>query len=80
MKEYPDEQAKPAPESTTAAQIAADAAKKFGASPEKPGNGLNLDAKTGNDKLPVQPAKAPEIENLAKITGFAAELLDTNEF
>ena len=80
VKEYPDEQAKPAPESTTAAQIAADAAQKFGASPEKPGNGPNLDAKTENDKLPVQPAKVPEIENSAKITGVAAELLDANEF
>ena len=80
VKEYPDEQAKPAPESTTAAQIAADAAQKFGASPGKPGNGSNLDAKTENDKLPVQAAKAPEIENSAKITGFAAELLDANEF
>lgn len=80
VKEYPDEQAKPAPESTTAAQIAADAAQKFGASPEKPGNGPNLDAKIENDKLPVQAAKAPEIENSAKITGFAAELLDANDF
>lgn len=80
VKEYPDEQAKPAPESATAAQIAADAAQKFGVSPEKPGNGPILDAKTENDKLPVQPAKAPEIENSAKITGFAAELLDANEF
>lgn len=80
VKEYPDEQAKPATESTTAAQIAADAAQKFGASPEKPGKGPILDAKTENDKLPVQTAKAPEIENSAKITGFAAELLDANEF
>ena len=62
------------------AQIAADAAQKFGASPEKPGNGPNLNAKTENDKLPVQAAKAPEIENSAKITGVAAELLDANEF
>ena len=80
VKEYPDEQAKPATESTTAAQIAADAAQKFGASPEKPGNGPNLDAKTENDKLPIQPAKAPEIEKSAKITGVSAELLDANEF
>lgn len=80
VKEYPDEQAKPATESTTAAQIAADAAQKFGASPEKPGNGPILDAKTENDKLPVQPAKAPEIENSAKLTGVAAELLDANDF
>jgi DNA polymerase-3 subunit alpha len=93
VKEYPDEQAKPTPEQlTNAAKIAAEAAKKFadaqpvptyplgGIVPEKPGNGPNLDAKIENDKLPVQTAKAPEIENSAKITGFAAELLDANEF
>ena len=62
------------------AQIAADAAKKFGATPEKAVNGPNLYDKTENDKLPVQPAKAPEIENSAKITGVAAELLDANDF
>lgn len=80
VKEYPDEQAKPAPESTTAAQIAADAAQKFGASPETAGNGPILNDKTENDKLPVQPEKAPEIENSAKLTGVAAELLDANDF
>lgn len=69
-----------AKELSNAAQIVADATQKFGVSPEKPGNGPNLDAKTENDKLPVQPAKAPEIENSAKRTGFAAELLDANEF
>ena len=93
VKEYPDEQAKPTPEQlTNAAKIAAEAATKFAAAqpvptyplggivPEKPGNGPNLDAKIENDKLPVQTAKAPEIENSAKITGVAAELLDANEF
>ena len=93
VKEYPDEQAKPTPEQlTNAAKIAAEAATKFvaaqpvptyplgGIVPEKPGNGPILDAKIENDKLPVQTAKAPEIENSAKITGFAAELLDANEF
>lgn len=93
VKEYPDEQAKPTPEQlTNAAKIAAEAATKFAAAqpvptyplggivPEKPGNGPILDAKIENDKLPVQTAKAPEIENSAKITGFAAELLDANEF
>ena len=93
VKEYPDEQAKPTPEQlTNAAKIAAEAATKFAAAqpvptyplggivPEKPGNGPNLDAKIENDKLPVQTAKAPEIENSAKITGFAAELLDAHEF
>lgn len=93
VKEYPDEQAKPTPEQlTNAAKIAADAAKKFadaqpvptyplgGIVPEKPGNGPNFDDKTENDKLPIFAAKGPEIENSAKITGFAAELLDANEF
>ena len=69
-----------AKELSKAAQIAADAVQKFVTSPEKPGNGPNLDAKTENDKLPVQTAKAPEIENSTKITGVAAELLDANEF
>ena len=80
VKEYPEETPEPAKESTTAAVIAAESAKKFGASPEKAVNGPNLDDKTENDKLPVQPEKAPEIENSAKITGVAAELLDANDF
>ena len=80
VKEYPEETPEPAKESTTAATIAAESAKKFGTSPEKAVNGPNLDDKTENDKLPVQPTKAPEIENSAKITGVAAELLDANDF
>ena len=80
VKEYPEETPEPAKESTTAAAIAAESAKKFGAAPEKAVNGPNLDDKTENDKLPVQPEKAPEIENSAKITGVAAELLDANDF
>ena len=93
VKEYPDEQAKPMPEQLiNAAKIAAEAATKFAAAqpiPEyplggigqkKPGNGPNSGAKIENDKLSVQTAKAPEIENSSKITGFAAELLDANEF
>lgn len=47
---------------------------------EKAGNGPILAAKTENDKLPVQTEKAQEIENLNKITGAAAELLDQNDF
>lgn len=80
VKEYPEEtpeQAKPSP---TAAKIAADAAKKFGASPETAGNGPILDAKQKDDKLPIQAAKAPQIENSAKITDAAAELLEQNDF
>ena len=80
VKEYPEETPEPAKESTTAAAIASESAKKFGAAPEKAVNGPNSDDKTENDKLPVQPAKAPEIENSAKLTGVAAELLDANDF
>ena len=93
VKEYPDEQAKPtADDLSNAAKIAAEAAKKFadaqpvptyplgGIVPEKPGNGPILDAKQKDDKLPIQPAKAPEIENFTKISDAAAELLDQNDF
>ena len=80
MGTWPEETAEPAKESTTAATIAAESAKKFGASPEKAVNRPILDAKQKDDKLPVQQAKAPEIENSAKIAGVAAELLDANDF
>ena len=75
-----------------AAKIAADAATKFvqgkpaincprgGTSPEMGHKCPNFEPKTENDKLHVQPAKAPEIENSAKLTGVAAELLDANDF
>ena len=80
VKEYPeemDEQAKP---TDSAAKIAADASKKFGASPKTAGNGPILGANEKDDKLPVQAAKSPQIENLKKITDAAAELLDQNDF
>lgn len=90
VKEYPDnpgdisepiKQATKAVENLdAAARIAADAAKKFGAAPETAGNGPILDAKQKDDKLPIQPAKAPQIENSKKITDVAAELLDQNDF
>ena len=93
LKEYPDEQAKPtADDLSNAAKIAAEAAKKFadaqpvptyplgGIVPEKPGNGPILNAKQKDDKLPIQPAKVPEIENFTKISDAAAELLEQNEF
>lgn len=63
-----------------AARIAANAAKKLDTSPETAGNGPILDAKQKDDKLPIQPAKAPEIENFTKISDSAAELLDQNDF
>jgi hypothetical protein len=88
VKEYPEEQpnnpvsafAKIADAASDAAKIAADAAKKFGASPKTAGNGPILDANEKDDKLPVQAAKAPQIENLKKITDAAADLLEQNNF
>ena len=80
VKEYPEETAEQAKPTDSAAKIAADAAKKFGASPETAGNGPILDANEKDDKLPIQPAKAPQIENLKKITDAAAELLEQNDF
>ena len=63
-----------------AAQIAADSAKKFGQAYETATNSPILDAKQKDDKLPIQPEKAPEIENLTKISDVAAELLEQNDF
>lgn len=88
VKEYPEEQpnnpvsafAKIADAASDAAKIAADAAKKFGTAPETAGNGPILDENKKDDKLPIQPAKAPEIENFTKISDAAAELLDQNNF
>ena len=80
VKEYPEETAEQAKPTDSAAKIAADAAKKFGAAPETAGNGPILVANEKDDKLPIQPAKAPQIENLKKITDAAAELLDQNDF
>ena len=88
VKEYPEEQpnnpvsafAKIADSASDAAKIAADAAKKFGASPESAGNGPILDANKKDDKLPIQTEKDPQIENLTKITDAAADLLDQNDF
>ena len=92
VKEYPEEKTEPAKEMEKAAKIAADAATKFvqgqpaincplgGIVPETAYKCPNFEPKSENDKLPVQPAKAPEIENSAKITGVAAELLDENDF
>jgi hypothetical protein len=51
--------------------------------PENPKNARNGQiraVKEKDDKLPVQTAKAPEIEDLAKITDAVAELLEQNEF
>lgn len=81
VKEYPEEvAAKATAEVAKAVASITRAEREFNKLHEKPGNGPILDAKIENDKLPVQTAKAPEIENSAKITGFAAELLDANEF
>lgn len=80
VKEYPEETAEQAKPTDSAAKIASDSAKKFGAAPKTAGNGPILDANEKDDKLHVQPAKAPEIENFTKISDAAAELLDQNEF
>lgn len=48
--------------------------------PEKDGNGPKMDAKRKDDKLPIEPVKAPEIEKFEKITDTAAELLGQNDF
>lgn len=80
VKEYPDEVKEPAQESQKAAQIASEAAKKFGESKETPENGPISDDNSKDDKLPIREEKTPQIENSAKITGVAAELLDQNEF
>lgn len=80
VKEYPEETPELAKPSEQAAKIAADASKKFGAAPETAGNGTILAAKTENDKLHVQAEQAPQIEDSAKISQAAAELLDQNDF
>lgn len=80
VKEYPEETPEQSKTTDNAARIAADAANKFSAAPETAGNGPILDAKQKDDKLPIQQAKAPEIENFTKISDAAAELLDQNDF
>ena len=75
-----------------AAKIAAEAAKKFadaqpipqypigGIVSKKDENGPDLAAKQENDKSHVQAEHAPQIENPAKISQAAADLLDQNDF
>ena len=78
VKEYPEE--KPEQTTQTAAFRVSEIEQKTAASPGKPVNGPNLDDNSKDDKLPIQPAKAPQIENLKKITDAAAELLEQNDF
>lgn len=78
VKDY--ETQKPEKESTTAATIAAESAKKFGTSQEKSENGANSNEKEQNDKLHIQQEKTPQIEDFKKITDTAAELLEQNDF
>ena len=90
VKEYADgDSEKPNNQLQDAARIAADAATKFagqpnyplgGFVPERPVNGHILSENKKDDKLPIQPAKAPQIANSQKITDSAAELLEQNEF
>lgn len=63
-----------------AANIASNAAKIFAGSPEKPGNGPNLDDKSKDDKLHIPAEKSLQNENSAKITAVEHELLDQNDF
>ena len=70
---------KPNDQSTTAARIASESAKKFGEIAEKPGNAPISASNSENDKLPVQQEKVPQNENSSKIS-VASELLDQNDF
>lgn len=78
VKENPDEQEQ-AKQDGNAARIAAESAKKFGRTEEKPVKCPNFTPISENDKLPVQQEKAPQIENSAKLTAVN-ELLDQNDF
>lgn len=92
LKEYADgDSEKPNNQLQDAARIAADAETKFAQSgqpnypfggfvPERPINGPILSENKKDDKLPIQPAKAPQIANSQKITDSAVELLDQNDF
>ena len=83
VKEYDNPESgnseKPNDQTTDAALIATESAKKFGQMPEKPVNAPNSALNSENDKLPVQQEKAPQIENSAKLT-VASELLEQNDF
>ena len=83
VKEYdnPDNgnSEKPNDQSTTAARIASESAKKFGEIADKPGNAPISASNSENDKLPVQQEKAPQNENSATIT-VVNELLEQNDF
>ena len=83
VKEYDNPESgnseKPNAQTTDAARIATESAKKFGQQAEKPVNAPIPAPIPENDKLPVQQEKAPQIENSAKIT-VASELLEQNDF
>lgn len=83
VKEYDNAESgnseKPNNQTTDAARIATESAKKFGQQAEKPVNAPISAPIPENDKLPVQQEKAPQIENSAKITA-ASELLEQNDF
>lgn len=80
VKEYPEHATEQEQKTENAGIITQKVAREIAPATEKPVNGPNSDDNQKDDKLPIQPAKAPEIENLGKITGAAAELLDANEF
>ena len=83
VKEYDNAESgnseKPNAQTTDAARIATESAKKFGQQAEKPVTAPISAPIPENDKLPVQQEKAPQIENSAEIRA-ASELLEQNDF
>lgn len=72
LKEYPEEKA---------AEIAAQSAKDFGPSPQRPENGPNSGDKDGDNKLPIPEEKTDLTGNQPKITrNAAADLLAQDDF
>lgn len=83
VKEYDNAESgnseKPNAQTTDAARIATESAKKFGQQAEKHVTAPISAPIPENDKLPVQQEKAPQIENSAEIM-VASELLEQNDF
>lgn len=93
VKEYPDGElfqkqpnnpvaafVKIAESASMAAQIAADAAKKFGAAPISVGNGPKTADFVPVDKLPIPEEKTLEIKVSEKIKDISQELLEQDNF
>lgn len=80
VKEYPENATEQEQKTEKAGIITPELAKEIAPPTEKPVNGQNPGDNPKDDKLPIQSAKAPEIENFTKISDAAAELLDQNDF